>query len=62
MAGDLLLDTNVVSKLLTRDETVLSYVRRFQGVFVPSVVIGELYFGIPRSTRIADNLSAWNMF
>lgn len=55
-SGRFLLDTNVAIPFLARDENV---VRRFDTsieVFIPSIVIGELYYGAYNSARPAENV------
>lgn len=54
--GKYLLDTVIVVAYLNRDPTVL---QRLQGatLIVPSVVIGELYFGAYHSGRVAKNVA-----
>ncbi len=53
--GEFLLDTNVVIRLFAREATVT---RRFDAdfrVFVPVVVLGELYYGAQKSTQVEMN-------
>ncbi len=55
-SGRFLLDTNIAIPLLARDE---SLVQRFDvtiEVFIPSVVIGELYYGAFNSLRASENV------
>ena len=49
------LDTNIVAAYFNQEQSIQDH---FQGitVFVPSIVIGELYFGAYQSQRIADNV------
>jgi predicted nucleic acid-binding protein len=44
-SGRFLLDTNIVITLLSGDEVVLSHLDTTSRVFIPAVVIGELFFG-----------------
>ena len=56
MNGDRLVDTNIVIALFNEETTVE---RAFDGarvVSVPSIVLGELYYGAFRSVRVGDNL------
>ena len=57
MAGKLLLDTNVVIALWERNSAIAKQIAKYDEVFVPSIAIGELYFGAYRSGRIEDNLA-----
>lgn len=61
--GRYLLDTNVVVAFLNRERQVLAKVEalRREGptlgrLFVPSTVLGELYFGARKSSRAEENL------
>lgn len=57
MAGDLLLDTNIVVAMVKGEAAVLEIVGSAERVFIPSIVPGELYFGAFKSTRAAENVS-----
>lgn len=54
-SGRFLLDTNIVIALLEGEDTVLSNLDRAPEVFVPAVVIGELFFGAMKSGRPSEN-------
>ncbi|MCB0844884.1 MAG: type II toxin-antitoxin system VapC family toxin [Bacteroidetes bacterium] len=49
-----LLDTNIIIALFAQELSVLSKIAS-ENVFIPSIVIGELYFGAEKSTRKKDN-------
>lgn len=49
--GRYLLDTNIVIALLSGDVDVLFHLDGASEVFVPAVVIGELFFGAAKSDR-----------
>ena len=56
MNGDRLVDTNIVIALFNEETSVE---RKFDGarvVSVPSIVLGELYYGAFRSVRVGDNV------
>ena len=55
MSGRYLLDTNIVIALFANDEGVVEQIRGAGEVFIPSVVIGELYYGARRSGRVEAN-------
>lgn len=57
MNGEFLLDTNIVIALSLRDEAVLKEMRKDITVFLPSIVLGELFFGAYRSARVEENLA-----
>ncbi len=55
MNGRYLLDTNIVIALFAGEGAVKDRVRGAGELFVSSVVLGELYYGAKKSTRVADN-------
>ena len=57
MSGKCLLDTNVVIALFANEAAVKDNLSKAGEVFVPSVVIGELYYGAYKSTRAKENLT-----
>ncbi len=56
MNGRYLLDTNIVIALFANEPAVTDNLRIAQAVFIPGIVIGELYFGAYRSSRVETNL------
>jgi tRNA(fMet)-specific endonuclease VapC len=54
-SGRFLLDTNIVIALLEGDETVLTSLDQAAEVFIPAIVIGELFFGAAKSGRPSEN-------
>jgi tRNA(fMet)-specific endonuclease VapC len=56
MNGRYLLDTNIVIALFANEQNVINNIRISQEVFIPSIVIGELYFGAYRSSRADANI------
>jgi tRNA(fMet)-specific endonuclease VapC len=57
MNGRVLLDTNIVIALFARDEIVLRELSDAASVFVPSIVVGELFYGAYRSRRFDENMT-----
>src|SRR5437868_1617836 len=56
MAGEkLLLDTNIVIDWFAVDSVVIANLKRAKQIFIPSIVIGELYFGAELSVRKEEN-------
>ncbi len=55
MSGSVLLDTNIVIGMLARDEAILSRLVETEAVFLPTIVLGELYFGAFKSAHPDDN-------
>ncbi|MEJ5311323.1 MAG: type II toxin-antitoxin system VapC family toxin [Anaerolineae bacterium] len=62
MNGDYLLDTNIVIALFAREVSVLQGLTKAEGVFIPSIVIGELYYGAYRSGQRDANLARITQF
>jgi tRNA(fMet)-specific endonuclease VapC len=55
MNGKFLLDTNIVIALFAQDKPVLEKLNQASEIFIPSIVIGELYFGAQKSARVNEN-------
>jgi tRNA(fMet)-specific endonuclease VapC len=56
MNGRFLLDTNVVIGLMRGDDAVTSRLDPHVRLYLPSIVVGELFFGAYRSGRVQHNL------
>ena len=57
MSGRYLLDTNIIIALFADQVIVKSNLLQAKEVFIPSVVIGELFYGARKSARVGDNLA-----
>ena len=57
MAGRFLLDTNIIIALFANDEGVTAPLERADDLLVPSVVLGELYYGARKSERSRENVA-----
>ena len=55
MSGRYLLDTNIVIALFANDASVTERLKEAEEVFVPSIVLGELYYGAQKSRRVEEN-------
>jgi len=62
MSGRYLLDTNIVIALFANDTAVTNNLQNAQEVFVPSIVVGELYYGAQRSGRVKQNIAQIDSF
>ena len=62
MSGKFLLDTNIVIALFAEDPSVQEHMERAEEIFVPCIVLGELYFGVRKSGRVQQNLRRINEF
>ena len=55
MSGRFLLDTNIVIAIFAEEPTVLAHLTTAEDIFVPAIVLGELYYGARKSTRAEAN-------
>ena len=62
MNGRFLLDTNIVIALIAKDSSVERGLASAEKVYVPSLVLGELYFGARTSAQKDRNLSRIDEF
>ena len=56
MSGSFLLDTNIVIGLFAQEESIQSRLSESDRVFLPSIVLGELYFGAYKSAHPDENI------
>lgn len=56
MSGTFLLDTNAAIARMAGDVAILSLLNSADEVFIPVVVLGELYYGAQKSGRVQTNL------
>jgi tRNA(fMet)-specific endonuclease VapC len=57
MSGKNLLNTNIIIALFANDENVKINLSKTSEIFVPSIVIGELFYGAYKSARAKENIS-----
>jgi tRNA(fMet)-specific endonuclease VapC len=62
MNGKTLLDTNAVIAVFANNAAVLATVSQVSECFLPSIVLGELYYGAYQSAKVADNLARLQAF
>jgi len=62
MNGKFLLDTNLVIALFAGEPAVTQGLMDAEEVFLPSIVLGELYFGARKSKRAEENISRLDDF
>jgi len=60
--GKYLLDTNIIISIFAKDPQIHNRLANAEEVFVPCVVIGELYFGAYKSLKIEENLARIDEF
>ena len=58
MNGRVLLDTNIVIGLFAKDESILFHLSQTAHIFIPAIVLGELYFGAFKSAHPDNNVRA----
>jgi tRNA(fMet)-specific endonuclease VapC len=52
MSGsDLILDTNTIIDYFKQIPLVTTNIKRAERIFIPAVVVGELYYGVQRSSK-----------
>nr|VFJ47583.1 MAG: tRNA(fMet)-specific endonuclease VapC [Candidatus Kentron sp. FM]VFK07581.1 MAG: tRNA(fMet)-specific endonuclease VapC [Candidatus Kentron sp. FM] len=49
MSGKYLLDTNIVIALFANDSAIVGKIGESENIFIPAVVIGELFYGAKKS-------------
>jgi tRNA(fMet)-specific endonuclease VapC len=57
MNGRYLLDTNIVIALFAAEATMTARLGEAEEIFVPSIVLGELYYGARKSSRVQANVT-----
>jgi len=64
LSAAFLIDTNVLIDSWSGDAAVIQALERLpaEAIFVPVIVLGELYFGARRSTRVVENLARIDTF
>ena len=56
MTGKVLLDTNIVIALFAGESSVQQPLSTISEVFIPSIVLGELYYGAHKSAHAEKNI------
>jgi tRNA(fMet)-specific endonuclease VapC len=62
MSGRFLLDTNIVIAIFAEEPTPLQRLAEAEEVFVPAIVLGELYYGDRKSIRAKANAAQIDEF
>ncbi len=62
MSGKYLLNTNIVIALFADETIVKENLAKTDEIFIPSVVIGELFYGAYKSSRSKDNIARMDDF
>lgn len=56
MNGKYLLDTSIIVELFANDRAVHKCLEKAESVFIPSIAVGELYYGAIKSARMQENM------
>jgi hypothetical protein len=62
MNGRILLDTNIVIAVFSGEESIQRYIEKANEIFIPVIVIGELYFGAYNSMNMERNIEKIDEF
>jgi len=62
MSGRYLLDTNIIIGLFASEASIINNLAQAEEVFIPSIALGELYFGARKSGRSQKNLERIDEF
>ncbi len=62
MSGKYLLDTGIVIALFANERSVVEQIEDAEEIFIPSIVIGELYYGARKSGRVRENVARIDLF
>jgi tRNA(fMet)-specific endonuclease VapC len=62
MSGKYLLDTNIAIALFAQERAIHQQLAGAVETFIPSIVIGELYYGAYKSVRVASNIERIDEF
>jgi tRNA(fMet)-specific endonuclease VapC len=62
MSGKYLLDTNIIIALFANEASIINNLSQADIVFIPSIALGELYFGARKSVRSLKNIERIDKF
>jgi tRNA(fMet)-specific endonuclease VapC len=62
MNGRYLLDTNIVIALFAKEKNILEELSKASETFIPSIVVGELYYGAYKSSHTDENITRITTF
>src|SRR5436190_24025785 len=57
MSGKYLLDTNIMIAIFAGDPDILERLIKPNKIFLPTIVLGELYYGARKSTHVDANIA-----
>ena len=56
MAGNFILDTNIIIALFNNDENIKKQISKAKKILVPAIVMGDLFYGANNSEHKEKNL------
>lgn len=62
MSGRYLLDTNIVISLIAKEPSTHEHIASATEIFIPAIVLGELYYGAHKSQKVPENTSRIDEF
>ncbi len=62
MDGRIALDTNIAIALLAQETGILEALAGAEQVYIPTIVLGELYFGARKSAHVEANIARIDEF
>jgi len=57
MSGKCVVDTSVIIQLFRADEYAIKLFHEAGSIYIPVIVVGELFYGAEKSTRKQENMS-----
>ncbi|MFN6946263.1 MAG: type II toxin-antitoxin system VapC family toxin [Cytophagaceae bacterium] len=57
-----LLDTNIVIGLFANEQAIINNIMSSETIFIPTIVIGELYYGAEQSSKKNENIKKIDEF
>ena len=55
MSGKFLLDTNIINAFFNKEKSIIEQLKSGADIFIPSIVLGEMYFGAEKSEHKKAN-------
>lgn len=62
MHGSFILDSNIAIGILRGNQKIIAYIGRLDNMYVPTIVMGELYEGAYKSKRVSENITQLEAF
>ncbi|NJL11802.1 MAG: type II toxin-antitoxin system VapC family toxin [Microscillaceae bacterium] len=62
MSGRYLLDTNIIIALFAEEQNILDKILNAAEIYIPTMALGEMYYGAYHSQRIQENILKFKEF